>query len=45
MFLLMIDGLKSKFAQEVFAYFVISLPYVPEFDKNTKCLKIIQNQF
>ena len=28
-----IDGLKAKFAQEVFAYFVISLPYVPEFDK------------
>ena len=41
MFLLMIDGLKSKFAQEIFANFVILLIYVPKFDIFFS--KIIQN--
>ena len=45
MFLLMIDGLKSKFAQEIFANFVISLLYVPKFDKKTNFSQIIQNKF
>ena len=52
MFLLMIDGLKSKFAQEVFANFVISLLCVPKFDKKQNVPKsfkisssVFQNMF
>ena len=52
MFLLMIDGLKSKFAQEIFANFVISLLSVPKFDKKQNVPKsfkinsrVFQNMF
>ena len=47
-----IDGLKSKFAQEIFANFVISLLSVPKFDKKQNVPKsfkinsrVFQNMF